>query len=98
MVSGKQGQRGGVAAPKKLPTRFTLVAIIVAITTAAAAVTTTTAAATTTITASATAATVSSRLGFVNGQIATAEVFTVECLDCCCCFLGGCHLHKSKAA
>ena len=88
---------------KILPAWFALVTIVVAITAAAttAAVTTTTAAATAATaitTTTAAAATISSRLGFIDGQIASAKVLAVESLDSCCCLLRGCHFHKSKAA
>ena len=87
-----------------LPARFALVTIAIATAaTTTTAVTTTTAAAaatstTITATAAATAAAISSRLGFIHGQITAAEVFAVKCLDSCCCLFRGCHFHKSEAA
>ena len=83
--------------PRSLPPWLALVTIVVAIT-AATAVTTPTATTSTTVTTPTTATTVSSRLGFVDGQIAAAKVLAVKCLDCCCCLFRGCHFHKSKAA
>jgi len=79
-----------------LPAWLALVTIVITIT--ATAVTTTTAAAATTVTTAATTAAIGPRLGFVNGQIAAAEILAVECLDSCCCLFRGCHFHKSKAA
>ena len=85
-----------------LPTRFAFVTIVITATATAAVTTTTTTAATTSaaVTATAAAATtaISSRLGFIDRQIAAAEVLAVKCLDSCCCLLRGCHFHKSKAA
>jgi len=63
-----------------------------------ATTTTATATATTSLSSLDKAATISSRLRFVNGQIASAKVFAIKSLDSCCCFLGGCHFDKSKAA
>ena len=88
--------RGGI-----LPPWFAFVTIAVATATTAAVTTTSATTATaTTIAATAAAATaaVSSRLGFIHGQITAAEVFAVKCLDSCCCLLRGCHFHKIKAA
>ena len=85
---------------KNLPAGFALVTIVIAITAATTAVTTTTAAATiATITATtATTAAIGSRLGFIDGQIASAKILAVKSLDSCCCLFRGCHFHKSKAA
>ena len=87
---------------KNLPARLAFITIVVAITAATTTVTTTTTAtaaiATITATATTAAATVCSRFGFVDGQIAAAKIFAIKSLDSCCCLFRGCHFHKSKAA
>src|SRR6185503_9409371 len=79
-----------------LPARLALVAAAIAAAAVAAAVTITTAA-TAAITATA-AAPISTRLGFVDRQIAAAKVFAVKLLDSRRRFFRSCHFHKCKTA
>lgn len=73
----------------------TITAATIAAATAAATVSTT--AATTFTAATAEVATGLFRTCFIHGEFTTADITTVELLDCCLCGLGGTHGHKCES-